>query len=113
KQPERFLLPMLLSIWLMGLLTIVFVFVSGVSFSQLSSSESRAFFSPLGMHANDLGRCYAIAYALLLFTLTGFTEHRQRLALLATMGMVVLALILTFSRGAFLGFAVVNVLFLI
>lgn len=113
KEPERFLLPMLLSIWLMGLLTIVFVFVSGVSFSQLSSSESRAFFSPLGMHANDLGRCYAIAYALLLFTLTGCTEHRQRLALLATMGMVVLALILTFSRGAFLGFAVVNVLFLI
>lgn len=113
RQPDRFLLPMLLSIWLMGLLTIVFVFVSGVSFSQLSSSESRAFFTPLGMHANDLGRCYAIAYALLLFTLTGCTEHRQRLVLLATMGMVVLALIMTFSRGAFLGFAVVNVLFLI
>jgi O-antigen ligase len=36
-----------------------------------------------------------------------------RLFLLASMAMVVLALVLTFSRGAFLGFAVVNVLFLI
>ena len=113
RQPERFLLPMLLSIWLMGLLTIVFVFISGASFSQLASSEAREFFAPLGMHANDLGRCYAIAYALLLFTFTGCTDHRLRLILLATMGMVVLALIMTFSRGAFLGFAVVNVLFLI
>ncbi|HEX6736455.1 MAG TPA: O-antigen ligase family protein [Azonexus sp.] len=113
RRPENFLWPMLLSIWAMGLLTIVFVFLSGASFSQLSSSEAREFFSPLGMHANDLGRCYAIAYALLLFTFADCDDHRLRVVLLATMGMVVLALVMTFSRGAFLGFAVVNVLFLI
>lgn len=113
RQPERFLWPMLVSIWLMGLLTIVFVFISGASLSQLASSEAREFFSPLGMHANDLGRCYAIAYALLLFIFTRCPDPRLRLILLATMAMVVVALIMTFSRGAFLGFAVVNVLFLI
>jgi O-antigen ligase len=110
---EQLLLPMLLSIWLMGLMTIIFVLLSGTSLSELASSQSRGFFSPLGMHANDLGRCYAIAYALLLFTFSTSTDFRLRMLLLASMGMVVLALLLTFSRGAFLGFAVVNVLFLI
>lgn len=110
---EHFLLPMVLSIWLMGLMTIVFVLLSGASLRELASSEARGFFSPLGMHANDLGRCYAIAYALLLFTFAASENYRLRMLLLATMGMVVLALILTFSRGAFLGFAVVNILFLI
>jgi len=110
---EQLLLPMLLSIWLMGLMTIVFVLLSGASLSELASSQSRGFFSPLGMHANDLGRCYAIAYALLLFTFSASTDFRLRMLLLASMGMVVLALLLTFSRGAFLGFIVVNVLFLI
>lgn len=110
---ERLLLPMLLSIWLMGLMIIVFVLLSGASLGELARSEARGFFSPLGMHANDLGRCYAMAYALLLFTFSASDDPRLRLMLLATMAMVVMALLLTFSRGAFLGFAVVNVLFLI
>ena len=113
RHPERFLFPMLLSIWLMGLMTIIFVLLSGISLGQLASSQARAFFSPLGMHANDLGRCYAMAYALLLFTFSASDNPRLRMLLLATMGMVVLALIMTFSRGAFLGFVVVNILFLI
>src|SRR5438093_1348475 len=66
-KPENFLLPMLISIWVMGLMVIVFVFQSGVALSQLAGSSSREFLSPLGIHANDLGRLYAIAYALLLF----------------------------------------------
>lgn len=110
---EQLLLPMLLSIWLMGLMTIVFVLISGASLSELASSQARGFFSPLGMHANDLGRCYAMAYALLLFTFAASDDYRLRMLLLATMGMLVLALLLTFSRGAFLGFVVVNILFLI
>jgi len=113
KRLEQLLLPMLLSVWLMGLMTIVFVVLSGASLSELASSQSRGFFSPLGMHANDLGRCYAIAYALMLFTFAASDNYRLRMLLLASMGMVVLALLLTFSRGAFLGFVVVNVLYLI
>lgn len=113
KHLENFLFPMLLSIWIMGLMAIVFAYLSGTGVNELASSQSRAFFSPLGMHANDLGRCYAMIYALMLFTFAAAEDYRLRALLLASMGMIVVALILTFSRGAFLGFAVVNVLFLI
>ncbi len=113
EKPEKFLVPTLISIWVMGSMVIVFVSQSGVALGQLASDDSRAFLSPLGLHANDLGRLYAIAYALLLFTWAESKHTGMRLALLASMGMVVVALVLTFSRGAFLGFIVVNVLFLL
>lgn len=112
-KPERFLVPTLLSIWVMGSIVIVFVSQSGVALGQLASDDSREFLSPLGLHANDLGRLYAVAYALLLFTWAESKDSGSRVALLASMGVVVLALLLTFSRGAFLGFIVVNVLFLL
>src|SRR6266581_4572948 len=113
KKPEKFLVPTLISIWVMGSMVIVFVSQSGIALGQLASDESREFLSPLGLHANDLGRLYAVAYALLLFTWAESKDTGLRLALLASMGMVVVALVLTFSRGAFLGFIVVNVLFLL
>ena len=107
------LLPMIVSVWVMCLLTIVFVYLSGVSLGELASSSARNFFTPLGMHANDLGRLYAIAYALMLFTLSGTSDYRLRSVLILSMVAVVAALVLTFSRGAFFGFIVVNALFLL
>jgi O-antigen ligase len=109
---EKFLAPILISIWVMGAMVIVYVFQSGVALGQLADSESRSFLSVLGMHANDLGRLYAVAYALLLFTWAESKEPGLRLALLASMAVVVVALMLTFSRGAFTAFIVVNALFL-
>jgi O-antigen ligase len=50
---------------------------------------------------------------LLLFTWVESKETRFRLALVASMGLIVAALLLTFSRGAFFGFIVVNLLFLL
>jgi len=113
EKSEKFLVPTLISIWVMGSMVIVFVFLSGVGLGRLASSDSRAFLSPLGLHANELGRLYAVAYALLLFTWAESKERALRLALLASMGLVMIALLLTFSRGAFFGFIVVNVLFLL
>jgi O-antigen ligase len=113
RRPEKFLLPTLVSIWLMGLLVVVFVAFSGLGIGSLASASSRGFLSALGLHANDLGRLYAIAYALLLFTWAESKEAGLRLALLATMLLVVVALLLTFSRGAIAGFLVVNALFLL
>jgi len=55
----------------------------------------------------------AVAYALLLFTWPEVEAIRVQLALFASMAPVVAALMLTFSRGAFLVFIVVNVLFLL
>lgn len=113
RQPERLLVPMLVSISAMCLITIAFALTSGLSLAEMSSSRARTFFSPLGLHANDLGRLYAVAYALMLFSCAATQNMRLRLALIAAMGLVVVALTLTFSRGAFFGFAVVNVLFLL
>ena len=113
EKPENFFLPALVSIWIMGATVIVFVVQSGIGLSELASETSREFLSPLGMHANDLGRLYAVAYALLLFTFAESRDIGLKLALLASMGVVIVALVLTFSRGALLSFVVVNVLFLL
>lgn len=114
EKPESFLVPTLISIWVMGAMVIVFVSQSGVGLKQLASSgEARNFLSVLGLHANDLGRLYAIAYALLLFTWVEAKGAGLRLVIFVSMGLVAVALVLTFSRGAFLGFIVVNALFLL
>ena len=110
---EKLLLPIVGSIWVVGLGVLAFVAQSGVALHQLASSGAREFLSALGMHANDQGRLYAFAYALLLFTWAEAKEPGLRAALLATMALVVTALVLTFSRGAFGGFILVNVVFLL
>jgi hypothetical protein len=113
KRPEWFFIPALVSIWLMGLLAVVYFLLSGYSVSMLAGAGAREFLSPLGMHANDLGRLYAIAYALLLFTCAETRDAFLRSVLVASMAVVAIALVLTFSRGALFGFVVVNVLFLL
>ena len=97
----------------MSLTAIGFVLDSGVRLGELASTGGRAFFSSLGMHANDLGRLYAIAYALLLFTWGETKDRALKTLLLVTMGVLTVALLLTFSRGAFIGFAMINGLFLL
>jgi len=113
RQPEKLIIPMLVSVWAMCLMTIGFAAAAGASLSDLSSSGSRNLLSPLGLHANDLGRLFALAYALMLYTCAATKNTHLRLALIASMGLVVVALTLTFSRGAFFGFAVVNLMFLL
>jgi O-antigen ligase len=111
KKAERFLTPIIIAVWTMSLIAILYVLFSGVSLGVLASSRERTFFSALGMHANDLGRLYAVAYALLLFTWGESKDAALKSVLVVTMGVLTLALMLTFSRGAFLGFILVNALF--
>ena len=113
ERPEKFIVPTIVSIWAMSLLVVLFVLWSGAGLGTLASAESREFLSALGLHANDLGRLYAVAYALLLFTWARSKARALKIALLATMGIVVLALVLTFSRSAFFGFILVNALFVL
>lgn len=113
KKPERYLVPLGISMWVMCLLALSAVARTSLTLEQLSDPSARAFFSGLGMHANDLGRMYAVAYALLLFSWAESKSRYFRLACLATMGLVVTALVFTFSRGAFVGFIIVNALFLL
>ncbi|MBV8032483.1 MAG: O-antigen ligase family protein [Betaproteobacteria bacterium] len=111
KKPERFLVAIGFSIAAICLLSIWYVVRSGMSLQELADVHSREFFAGIGMHSNSLGRLCAVGYAMLLF---GWAESRDRafrLACLAGMALVVVALTLTFSRGAFVGFFIVNALF--
>jgi O-antigen ligase len=112
QKPERFIPPIIASVWVMALVSIGYVIATGASLQELSNANSRTFLSGTGLHANDLGRLYAVAYGLLLFTWAGATSRMLRIALMATMGVLVIALLLTFSRGAMLGFVLVNILFM-
>ncbi len=112
KQPEKFVMPMFLSVFVMAMMAIAFVIFSGATLSELAGTYSRTFFSTLGMHANDLGRLYAVAYALLLFVWDRTERMVLKALLVLAMAAVATALLLTFSRGAFLGFVIVNLIYL-
>jgi O-antigen ligase len=113
KKAESFLIPVIAAVWLMSLMAIGYVASTGVSLSALALPTSRTFLSGLGMHANDLGRLYAVAYSLLLFTWGETKDLRLKSVLFFTMGVLTIALVLTFSRGAMVGWVLVNALFLI
>ncbi|HYL70516.1 MAG TPA: hypothetical protein VEY89_04350, partial [Candidatus Dormibacteraeota bacterium] len=112
-RPERLLVPAVVSMCVMATLVPVYVVQSGISLHALAASNERGFLSALGLHANDLGRLYAIAYALLLFTWSEARGTGMRAALLAAAVFTAASLVLTFSRGAFVALAVVNVLYVL
>jgi len=112
EKAERYIVPIALSVWIIALIEIVFVAASGIKLGRLASADMRGFFLAIGLHANDLGRLFAIAYGLLLFTWWEAKDQALKTFLFLTMGVLALALLLTFSRGAFVGFLLINALFL-
>jgi O-antigen ligase len=112
-RPERLLVPAIISMCVMAAVVPVYVAHSGMSLNQLASSEEREFLDPLGLHANDLGRLYASAVALALFTWSDTSSRGLRLALLIAAGMSLVALVLTFSRGGFVEMAVATALYVL
>ena len=113
QRPARFLLPAVVSMCAMAAFVPVYVAHSGIGLHALAGGDEREFLSALGLHANDLGRLYAIAFALLLFTWAEARELPLRWALLAAAGLTGVALVLTFSRGAFVELAVVCALYVL
>jgi len=113
KRPELFLIPAFFSIWIMGGLVVAYVTASGSSLRFLSQSTAREFLTPLGMHANGFGQLYTIAYGLLLFTWGAARQYSVRVLLFTSMLLVAGAVILTFSRAAFVGIVSVNLIYLL
>jgi O-antigen ligase len=113
QRPERFIVAIMLSIWLIALIQIGFIAGSGVPLGELASPLSRRFFDDLGLHANDLGRLFAVGYAMLLFVWWETKSPGLKAGLFATLCVAVLALILTFSRSAYLAFLMVSGLFVL
>jgi len=113
RKPEPFVLALAVGACLLALVMLGFILVSGVRLGWLASARARAFFDQIGTHANELGRVFVTAYALLLFAWWETKTEKAKVALFAALGVLSLCIVLTFSRNAFLGFFLVNGLFLI
>jgi len=116
REPAKFLTPMIISMWIMGALVILFFLNSPVRFGDLASEYARFFFSPLGMHANDLGRLYATAFGILFFTWDRTLPRKHpmlKTMLFLTMGVVCVALMLTFSRAAIISLVLIGIIYVI
>jgi O-antigen ligase len=113
QRPERFIVAIMMSIWLIALIEVGFIAASGVHLGELASPLARRFFDELGLHANDLGRLFAVGYAILLFVWWETKNPGFKGALFATLCVAVLALVLTFSRSAYLAFLIVSGLFVL
>jgi len=112
QKPERFIIPIALSVWLIALVQIGFVIAQGASLAAMAAPGARSFYEPIGIHANELGRVHMYAFALLLFIWAETKRPGMRLFLLLTLGVLSLALLLSFSRAAIAGAGLVGALFL-
>jgi O-antigen ligase len=112
-KPERFIVALAVSLSIVALLVIGFVLASGVHWGVLAAASSRRFFEEIGVHANSLGRLFAVGYGLLLFVWWETKSRGLKTFLFATLGVAAFAMVLTFSRGAFLGFFLINAIFLL
>ena len=113
RKPEGFVVAVAVGACALALLEIGFVIASGIRLGVLASPRGRAFFTELGAHANDLGRVFVTTYALLLFAWWETKHAQARLALFVALAILCFGILFTFSRNAFLGFFVVNALFVV
>ncbi|HZO03313.1 MAG TPA: O-antigen ligase family protein [Burkholderiales bacterium] len=112
-KPEPFIAAVAISACLLAFVMFGFVVESGIRLGSLASARGREFFTQIGTHANQLGRVFVTGYALLLFAWWEAKAAPTRLMLFAALGILSFGIVLTFSRNAFLGFMVVNALFLV
>ena len=101
RKPERYLAAFAVSAVLLSFVLLGFIVWRGEGLSVIGSARARTFLSPLGLHANEFGAMFATAYAVMLFVLPAIPLMRYRLLLCAAMGIVLVALLLTFSRGGY------------
>ncbi len=113
EKPQRFIIAIALAAWIIALVQLVFVISQGVPIAEMATPGARSFYEPIGIHANSLGRVHMYALALLLFAWAETRRPGMRLFLVLTLGVVSLALVLTFSRAAIGGAGFVAALFLL
>jgi hypothetical protein len=114
QKPERFLSVLIPSVWIIAIALFGFIIASGVThLSTLASPFLRGFYNDIGVHANQFGRMFAVAYGLLLFAWWEAKDPKFKAAAFLTLGVAALAMLLTFSRAGYLAFFIVNGLFLL
>jgi O-antigen ligase len=113
QKPERFIIAIAVSAWLVALVQIGFVVLQGAPLAAMAAPDARSFYAPIGMHANELGRLHMFAITLLLFVWIETKRPGLRLFILLTVAVLTVALVLTFSRAAIAGAGFVGALFLL
>ena len=115
QRPERFIGAIIAAVWVIALLELAVLASAGVRLGALASVSGRDadYYDELGLHPNDLGRLFAVAYALLLFVWWETKNAVLKTVLFVTLGIAGIALVLTFSRGGFLGALIASGLFLL
>lgn len=108
-RPQRFIVP-IAAVGIMITLAIVgMVIYTGISLDELKNR--REFLNDLGGHANEWGPMLAVAAAPFLYLVAG-SKGLRRLAYLAVLVTLLSGMALTFSRGGYLAFTVIFVVFL-
>jgi O-antigen ligase len=110
-KPERFIIAIALAASLIALIQIGFVISQGGSLAAMATTQARGFYEPLGMHANSLGRLHLFAFALMLFIWAETKQPGMKFLALVTLGLLGIAMLLTFSRAAIGGGLLVGALF--
>lgn len=108
KKPERVLYLMLASGWVFCGLVGWLLLSSGISLRELASPHARTFLGRLGMHANEMSLLLNMLYALTLFSIRDQHAGALKNFLFVSASVFGLCALMTFSRGGFLGFIVVN-----
>ncbi|MES2317531.1 MAG: hypothetical protein V4631_08545 [Pseudomonadota bacterium] len=111
KQPERFIYLMLTSGWVFCALVASLLFGSGITLRELASPLERTFLGQLGMHANEMSLLLNMLYALTLFSIRAQDAGFTRKLLFVSAVVFGLAVLMTFSRGGFAGFLLVNLIY--
>ena len=112
RAPERFIGPLIISMWVMGGLVLGFLIESGLGITALAGTYNRSLLDPLGLHANDVARLFVVGYAILLFMWDRTRNMTLKLGLFISMGFMTAALVVTFSRGGWVGWILVNMIYL-
>jgi O-antigen ligase len=103
RRPAMYLVPVLASALVFAFAVFYLALSSGGALKDLASQESRQYLSDVGLHANELGLLLNTAWALALFSFFQARGFALKAALGATSVVLGLAVLLTFSRGAWLG----------
>jgi O-antigen ligase len=103
RRPAMYLIPVFASATVYAVYIFYLAISSGSSLNDLAAQESRQYLSGTGMHANELGLLMNTAMSLALFSFFNVRRLALRLVLGILTGVLGLAVLLTFSRGAWLG----------
>ena len=111
RKPERFVVALLLAAILPSIVVLSWVGAQQVSLAELQAQ--RGFMGPLGIHANEMAAmlCFAIGPAL--FTLGSWRTLFGRIFGLVCLALLLIGLILTFSRGGFVALIVMVAIYVI